>query len=376
MVEQTSSVRDERPSLLIVDDERGPTESLRMIFKPTYNVFTASGGEQALEIVRSTPIDVVTLDLRMPGMPGVEVMEHIKRLDPDIEVIVITGYASLESAVHGLRNHIFDYITKPFDVAEVSELVDRAVAHRRAALRARHVQEDFLANLSHELRTPLSAIIGYNLILNEELYASLTPDQRTAFDRVQANAQDLLNLIETVLLLNSLDAGELSRSSAAFDMRATLRRAARQFGAAARQRNLQLRVQPDTSALPIVSDEQKVERILWALIDNALKFTEDGSIVLAARSSNDGFSVEIDVQDTGVGMNDSEVSQIFRGLEGGSTDPHSARGLGLGLRMARRLTEFLGGHLRCDSVAGSGTCFTIVLPVQTEDVDEGKPYDA
>src|SRR3990172_8586281 len=92
---------EERPSLLIVDDERGPAESLRMIFKRSYNVFPASGGPQALEILRSTPIDVVTLDLRMPVMSGVEVMERIKTMDPDVEVIVVTGYSSLDSAIRG-----------------------------------------------------------------------------------------------------------------------------------------------------------------------------------------------------------------------------------------------------------------------------------
>ncbi|MEO8604199.1 MAG: response regulator, partial [bacterium] len=121
---------DNRASLLIVDDERGPTESLRMVFKSEYDVFTAPGGQEALEILHAQAIDVVTLDLRMPGMPGVEVMEHIKRHDPDIEIIVVTGYASLDSAVRGLRNRVFDYVTKPFDVPQISDLVHRAVQRR------------------------------------------------------------------------------------------------------------------------------------------------------------------------------------------------------------------------------------------------------
>src|SRR5262249_195649 len=118
---------EDRASLLIVDDERGPTESLRMVFKSEYDGYTAPSGNKAMEIRHSQPIDVVTLDLRMPGMPGVEVMEHIKRYDPDIEIIVVTGYASLDSAVRGLRNRVFDYVTKPFDVPQISDLVHRAV---------------------------------------------------------------------------------------------------------------------------------------------------------------------------------------------------------------------------------------------------------
>jgi signal transduction histidine kinase len=349
----------DRASLLIVDDERGPTESLRMVFKSEYEVYTAPGGQEALEILHARPIDVVTLDLRMPGMPGVEVMEHIKRHDPDIEIIVVTGYASLDSAVRGLRNRVFDYVTKPFDVPQISDLVHRAVQRRRESQRVRRVKDDFLANLSHELRTPLSAIIGYNSILTEELHTRLNEDQRVAFDRIQANSQKLLNLIETVLLLNSLDAGELQLTLSSFDARETLRRVARQFAAAARQRGLALSVEGDATALWLTSDEHKLERILWALIDNAVKFTPDGSIALSARLSADRTMVEIGVRDTGVGIHNADIAQLVDDI----TPSPRTRGLGLGLRMASRLTEFLGGQLRVRSQTGNGTHFTVAVPV-------------
>lgn len=354
---------DSRASLLIVDDERGPTESLRMVFKSEYEVFTAPGGQEALEILHARPIDVVTLDLRMPGMPGIEVMEQIKRHDPDIEIIVVTGYASLDSAVRGLRNRVFDYVTKPFDVPQISDLVHRAVLRRREAQRARRAKDDFLANLSHELRTPLSAIIGYNSILTEELHTRLNEDQRVAFDRIQANSQKLLNLIETVLLLNSLDAGELQLTLSSFDARETLRRVARQFAAAARQRGLALAVEGDATALWLTSDEHKLERILWALIDNAVKFTPDGSIALSAQLSADRTMIEIGVRDTGVGIQNADIAQLVDDI----TPSPRARGLGLGLRMASRLTEFLGGRLRVRSQSGAGTHFTVAVPVFAPD---------
>ena len=134
---------EDRACLLIVDDERGPTESLRMIFKPEYEVFTAPGGKEALEILHRSPIDVVTLDLGMPGMPGIEVMEQIKRFDPDIEVIVVTGYASLDSAIRGLRYRAFDYVTKPFDRHEL-------MARIRTKLRVKEA-EDVIRRRNREL---------------------------------------------------------------------------------------------------------------------------------------------------------------------------------------------------------------------------------
>lgn len=354
---------EERASLLIVDDERGPAESLRMIFKPSYNVFTASGGQQALDILHSMPIDVVTLDLRMPAMSGIEVMERIKEFDPDVEVIVVTGYSSLDSAVRGLRHGVFDYITKPFDVPQISDLVRRAVARRRAKLRVRRMKEDFLANLSHELRTPLSAIIGYSAILVEELQGVVSPEQRGALDRIQANSYELLNLIEGVLLLNALDAGEITLNIEPFDIADTVRHAIEKFQGLASEKGLLLRMDISSPSLTAIGDAEKVERVLWSLLDNAIKFTPSGMVSVTVRSAPQPGAFEIEVADTGVGMAREE---IVRALEGLSQIDASARrrfrGLGLGLRMATRLIELLGGDLRVVSEAGRGTQFVVTIP--------------
>ncbi|MFI5364462.1 MAG: response regulator [Candidatus Binatia bacterium] len=356
---------EERASLLIVDDERGPAESLRMIFKPSYNVFTASGGPQALEILHSTPIDVVTLDLRMPAMSGVEVMERIKQYDPDIEVIVVTGYSSLDSAIRGLRHGVFDYISKPFDVPQISDLVRRAVARRRANLRSHSMKEDFLANLSHELRTPLSAIIGYSSILAEELAKVVQPDQRMALERIQVNSYELLNLVEGVLLLNALDAGEIALDIRPFNLGDTVRRAIEKFEPLAHEKGLLLRTELASGALSAISDEEKVDRVLWALLDNALKFTPHGMVAVSVRRAPQPGAIEIEVSDTGIGM---QREEILRALEGLSQADASARrrfrGLGLGLRMATRLIELLGGDLRVSSEPGQGTQFIVTLPAR------------
>jgi signal transduction histidine kinase len=354
---------EERASLLIVDDERGPAESLRMIFKPSYDVFTASGGQQALDILHSTPIDVVTLDLRMPAMSGVEVMERIKEFDPDVEVIVVTGYSSLDSAIRGLRHGVFDYISKPFDVPQISDLVRRALARRRANLRARRAKEDFLANLSHELRTPLSAIIGYSSILTEELERVVDPDQRAALDRIQANSYDLLNLVEGVLLLNALDAGEITLNIEAFDVGDMARRAIEKFQASANEKKLSLHLENDATDFMTVTDEGKLERIVCALLDNAVKFTQAGTVSVAIRRATQPAALEIEIADTGLGMEHEKIAQALEGLTQGDSSPRRRfRGLGLGLRMATRLIDLLGGSLQIRSELGHGTHVTITIP--------------
>jgi DNA-binding NtrC family response regulator len=156
----------EQSTVLVVDDEVGPRESLRAILKPDYQVLIATEGEQAVQIAEQQPVDVVLLDLRMPGLSGMRVLEKIKALDPSIEVIVVTGYASYDTVLEGLRLHAFDYIPKPFNVPHVRETVKRAATQRyvyqmhakeKAEQQFRHFLQDIDA-ISQSLRLSLQTL--------------------------------------------------------------------------------------------------------------------------------------------------------------------------------------------------------------------------
>jgi response regulator RpfG family c-di-GMP phosphodiesterase len=125
----------QRAVVLVVDDERGPRESLRMILEPSHQVLQAASGAEALDTLRTTSVDLVTLDLNMPGMKGEDVMRTVRREFPAIEVIVITGCGSVDSAAEGIRYGICDYLQKPFDVLQVSAAVDRGLSRQRARSR-------------------------------------------------------------------------------------------------------------------------------------------------------------------------------------------------------------------------------------------------
>jgi len=122
----------DRPTVLVVDDERGPRESLRMILEPGHRVVQACSGVEALEILRTESVDLMTLDLNMPGMKGDDVMRTVRGEFPRVEIIVITGAGSIESAAEGIRSGICDYLQKPFDVVHVSGAVSRALARQTA----------------------------------------------------------------------------------------------------------------------------------------------------------------------------------------------------------------------------------------------------
>jgi CheY-like chemotaxis protein len=118
-------------NILIVDDELGPRESLKMILNPSYNTLTAPNGNIALNLIKQYPVDLVTLDLKMPGMNGIEVLKEIQKLNPDIEIIVITGYGTLKTAIECIRLGVFDYINKPFNVPDVISVINKSLTKRK-----------------------------------------------------------------------------------------------------------------------------------------------------------------------------------------------------------------------------------------------------
>jgi len=131
----TDPERTSKETILVVDDEPGPRESLKMILKPDYEVHTASDGQEALSLIKNKEINVVTLDLNMPGLSGIEVLKEIRKLRPDTEVIIITGFGTLTNAREAMRFGAGDFISKPFDVSEITSIVANSFERRRYNLK-------------------------------------------------------------------------------------------------------------------------------------------------------------------------------------------------------------------------------------------------
>jgi len=206
-----------RPRILIVDDELGPRESLRMILKPSFDVYTAKDGISALEIIKKTPIDLVTLDLRMPGMPGEEVLKHIKNYDPSIGVIIITGYGTLQSAVEAIKYKVFDYILKPFNVPDILSVVKKCIERRNVSSKIKNVLEKTKRDAkSHsEIYEQITHFLNQ---LNESCYYFLRRESYLEFVRVLATTLEskdryTLGHSERVCYYSSLIADGLGLSS-------------------------------------------------------------------------------------------------------------------------------------------------------------------
>ena len=355
-----------KPHILVVDDEMGPRESLKMILNPYYNVHVAERGGQALEIVKNQPVDLVTLDLKMPGLTGINVLEKVKQHDPDIEAIIITGYGSLDTAIEGLRLGAFDYISKPFDVNHILSLVKRGLDRRNAKAKLKQVKSDFLSNVSHELRTPLSVVVGFVYLLLNQVIGKLTEEQQKVLETVYRNSEELLELIDNVLWMTSLNAGDSGATCEKFDAREIVEETIKRYDRTLREKGLLLNVEIAESGMFIVSDRSKVERIFQNIFNNAVKFTSRGRIDVKIRPSGDRTSVEFEVSDTGIGIEKNKMSSIFEPFQqaDGSTQRAFA-GLGLGLTVARRMAELVNGKLEITSEPNVGTRVIMKFPRHT-----------
>jgi two-component system, sensor histidine kinase and response regulator len=406
--EDSTTFHKRRGTLLVVDDEDGPRQSLRVIFKDEYDMLMAEDGPTAIDLAQKHPIDVAVLDIRMAGMSGIEVLERLKYVNPDIEVIMMTAFETTDTIRQALRLRACDYINKPFDLATIRSAVSQAMQRRTieseihssaekvqellSELQNQKVEEqiaktrgDIYASIIHDINGPLTVISGFVQVLNQRLNRNSRlemEDLEFIKDRLRIIARQVGNCVEIsrrylgFLRRQSEEAPRVSVNQLFKDLEQLVRvhpgRSDNEFG-----------VQPMAEDLGVKMNGTDVIQILLNLTVNAFQCApmshrvdvggeilrepldltqfKDGPndrLLNVESMDNTAPLVKLWVRDTGPGIPPEVLPKIFQPY---FTTKGPRQGTGLGLNIVQRLIKEGKGALHVHTRLDEGTTFTIYL---------------
>lgn len=369
-------------NILVIDDEIGMREGCRRALTPKgYRVSTAEHGAEGLRKLREQPFDLVLLDAMMPGMSGLELLEHIRQYDPEIICIMITGYATVDLAAQAMKQGAHDFLAKPFTSDELLTIVQRGLAERQRqkALREQKEREEELLQLErarqemakldaiesrfmlvivHELRNPAGVIKNY-LQMMRSGYVDET-EWDSYLEQVERRASQLLDMLDDLLELANLKALRIPPRPVPVNVADILEEVVRKLRPVAEAKGLDFTVQ--IQARPVLKAQPAHLQSLWThLISNAIHYTPHGSVRVSLEEQ-DGQIIGT-VTDTGIGISTEELSRIFQEFyRSEAAREEVPLGTGLGLPVVHQILKLYQGTIQVDSTSGQGSSFVFRLP--------------
>ena len=364
--------------ILVVDDEQSVATTIEAILRlDGHDVVAVTSGAEAVRLLGERQFDVVLTDLRLADMDGIEILKEVQRTAPETAAIMLTGYASLESAIAALRSGAYDYLLKPSDVEELRATVNRAIERRQLRRRLLELEEvdrlktQFLSMVSHELRTPLTAVSGFVQVARRRIARALESGDsvdwrqeavRTTetLDLAQRQSRRLARLVDELLDVSRLQLGRIELHPMEIDIVDDVREVVERMKLLASTHDFQFRSDLDHGR--VVADRDRLDQVFENLIGNAVKYSPAGGTVgVIVRGVGD--DVHIAITDQGIGISRDELDRIFN-LFYRSPDPRAGHvgGLGLGLYISRDIVTRHGGRLWAES-NGDGSTFHVSLPL-------------
>ena len=356
--------------IVVIDDDAAMRLTCRQILaRAGHEVEVCGDGAQGLAAVARLRPALVVVDLKMPGLSGLEVIARLRQLDPAVVVVVITGYATIETAVEAMKAGAYDFLPKPFSPDELRLIVARGSERRRLQLEASRLQVErallerrFVAFVSHQLKGPLAAIHQYLDVLRRlEGDAGVEAKRRDWIDRCLQRSERMRALIDDWLTLARLESGQLTGRREAFDPAPLLRRLVAEAGERGAAAGIEVSLEEPPAGCRLEGDATSVGVLFENLLDNAVKYNRPGGTVRVAARACDGELV-VEVRDSGRGIAPEALPQLFAEFYRGAPAGSGVAGSGLGLAICRRIASGMGGTIGVESEPGRGSTFTVRLP--------------
>lgn len=378
---------DSIEKILIVDDEPDIAMILKLHLEDAgYQTIWAADGEAALNLIHSSAFPLVLLDIRMPGISGLDVLKQLHEKSSDTSVIMMTAHGSEELAVECMQAGATDYASKPFQLENLLQRIERALSNRRIRLTNKKLEqekEDFFFMLSHDLKNPITAAIGSIDIMREGRLGPVNPEQIDYLQSAIESCEEVVGMIDNLLDMRRFESGKMQPRIKPVNPSELLTATVKRFTPAAIRDGVTLAIDCSPQKPEIAVDSSILNRVLANLVGNALKFTfEGGSITLTCScvqqnerhklripvyvNKPEGFSdlkcfVRICVKDTGSGIPPEELAQIFEPFVQ-SKQSRERGGAGLGLAFCKKAIESFNGCIWAESDGEVGSQFIILLP--------------
>ena len=360
----------DKEKILIIDDEEIVRDScIQILAKGNYEIVTAQNGNEGLELLEDFQPDLALVDLKMPGISGYEVLDQIHEYDSTIVTIVITGFATVDSAVESMKKGTYDFLPKPFKPDELRLIVQRGLERRKLILETialrrekEMLREQFAAIVSHELKSPLGAVQQSMYGLVSDLEDKLSDEQKGKIERLQSRIADLIKLVNTWLRAISVDISTIRDNFETISIVETISKAVENVQQHAVRKDITIETSIEKPLAPINGNEVTMVEALVNIIGNAVKYTQmGGHIAIAAREEVGKILVEI--KDNGVGIATEDIPHLFDDFYVGKTKPEGERRSGVGLAITKRIIEAHDGSITVESELGKGSTFTVHLPI-------------
>lgn len=378
-------MQEEKVRILIVDDDESIRKTLTFILLDrNFDVETAENGENALKKVGVQFFNIAIVDYGLPDTDGVRLGKNIKRISIETEVIILTGMASLESAISAVKENIYDYLTKPVNPDKLIGVINSALEKQRLILenkmlfwelkmsnkkleRLNKFKDGVISMISHDLRSPISSLKGFNYSLLGGYCGELTEEQKKVIEIEDETINTMMELINNLLDMRQIEAGELKMKKEPVDMVKTIEPVIRILAPQINEKKLDVNVNCEEN-LPLVDmDAGRISQVVRNLLQNAIKFTPKEGRVEINLTKTENQQIELQVKDTGKGIQKEFLDTIFEVFytEDDSSKVREKTGRGLGLAICKEIMRAHAGLIWAESEGlGFGSTFTVVLPIE------------
>jgi two-component system, sensor histidine kinase and response regulator len=332
-----------------------------------YDVEQSGTGEEALELIAQKTPDILLLDHNLPGISGLDVLNELLQRNQPVLTVMVTAYASLDTAITATKRGAYDFLAKPFTPEELRAVIRKTTKHfvlerqaQRMAVEKRQVRFQFISVLAHELKSPLAAVESFLSLLKDPTMLQDPETHAHVVNRALIRLNGMSKLITDILDLTRLESGQKKRELGPVDLIDVARSSIESAEPEANRRGIRLTLNAPPP-VGINADRGEMEIIFNNLVSNAVKYNRDnGSVTVSVQKSND--AVTITVADTGIGMKPEEVAKLFQEFVRIKNEKtRNILGSGLGLSILKKLAVLYGGDTSVESTPDVGSTFTVTL---------------